>query len=126
MPSTRSPRGWWIYILELKGGALYTGIARDLVRRAKLHLRGRASRLTRSFPPVDLRCAWLVEVDRGDAQRIERMIKGLSATAKQALVREPGGLPALIKRRLGFEVKAREDDETLGAAASAVDAARET
>jgi putative endonuclease len=43
---------WWLYVLECRGGALYTGIAKDVEARFDAHLKGSGAMFTRSNPPV--------------------------------------------------------------------------
>ncbi|MBI3999161.1 MAG: GIY-YIG nuclease family protein [Candidatus Omnitrophica bacterium] len=45
---------WFLYILECKGGSLYTGITKDLTRRLKMHNSGQASHYTSARRPVKL------------------------------------------------------------------------
>jgi putative endonuclease len=75
----------FVYILRCGDGSLYTGAAKDVSARLRLHQAGRASRYTRARLPVRLvwsrRCAtW------GAALREEHRIKQLSRSAKLALV----------------------------------------
>lgn len=43
---------WWVYILRCADESLYTGIARDVDRRAAVHNRGQGAKYTRSRLPV--------------------------------------------------------------------------
>lgn len=45
---------WFLYILECSGGSLYTGIAKNLEKRLKMHNNGKASKFTRAHLPVKL------------------------------------------------------------------------
>ena len=45
---------WSLYILRCSDGSLYTGIAKDLQRRLKMHQDGKAARYTRPRRPVQL------------------------------------------------------------------------
>jgi putative endonuclease len=79
-----------IYMLICQGGGLYTGYTTDLARRCQEHLSGSIKcKYTRSFPPIALACAWIVEAERGWVLRCEKAIKRLSKPQKQALVRKP-------------------------------------
>ncbi len=46
---------WWVYVLECRGGRLYTGATSDLRRRLDAHREGRGGRFTRAFRPIRLR-----------------------------------------------------------------------
>jgi len=75
----------FVYLLRCRDDSLYAGAAKDLAARVREHLRGRASRYTRSRLPVEL--AWSCEVTTwSEALREERRIKRLCRRAKQALV----------------------------------------
>jgi predicted GIY-YIG superfamily endonuclease len=55
MPKTRRPSSCWlVYLLRCSDGSLYTGITNDVPKRLKTHAAGRASKYTRSRPPVRL------------------------------------------------------------------------
>jgi predicted GIY-YIG superfamily endonuclease len=75
----------FVYLLRCRDDSLYAGAAKDLAARVRQHLKGRASRYTRSRLPVEL--AWSCEVTTwSEALREERRIKRLCRRAKQALV----------------------------------------
>lgn len=46
--------GWWLYVLECRGGVLYTGIAKDVDARFKAHAAGRGAKFTRMNPPLGI------------------------------------------------------------------------
>lgn len=75
---------WYVYLLECRGGRIYTGIATDVDRRLAEHRAGRGARFTRAHPPqaelVRLPC-----VDRSEALRQEAAIKRLSPAHKRAV-----------------------------------------
>ena len=43
---------WWLYVLECRGGVLYTGIAKDVDARFEVHVKGAGAIFTRLNPPV--------------------------------------------------------------------------
>ena len=47
-------RAWSVYILRCGDGSLYTGIAKDVAARFKLHGCGRGAAYTRTHLPVEL------------------------------------------------------------------------
>src|SRR5690349_24414224 len=79
-------RAWFVYMLECKGGRLYTGVSPDVVARFATHRRGRGGAFTRSFPPrrivAAMRCA-----DRGAALSTEHALKQLGRPHKLAWAR---------------------------------------
>ena len=79
-----------VYVLRCRDGSLYTGSAKDLAARVRVHASGRASRYTRGRLPVTL--VWSCEVTTwGDALREERRIKRLRRADKERLVAGVGG-----------------------------------
>ena len=75
-----------VYIVECGDGTLYTGIAVDPERRAKVHNSGRGAKYTRSRLPVVLRYREPLP-DKGAALRREIAIKKLSREEKLELIR---------------------------------------
>lgn len=83
---------WYVYMLRCADGSLYTGIAKDLMRRLDEH-NGDArlgARYTRGRRPVTLVYAEAAP-DRSAACRREHAIKRLERAAKQALAAGWGG-----------------------------------
>jgi len=78
----------YVYMLRCRDGSLYTGIARDLLRRLARHQSGKASRYTRARLPVTL--VWSREVESwSEALREELRIKALPRARKEELLIEP-------------------------------------
>jgi putative endonuclease len=77
---------WYVYMLRCADGSLYTGVAKDLMRRLDEHNGdGRlGARYTRGRRPVTLVYAEAAP-DRSAACRREHAIKRLGRGAKQAL-----------------------------------------
>ncbi len=76
----------YVYILRCGDGSLYTGVAKDVVRRLAQHRAGRASRYTRGRLPVAM--VFVQEIlTWGGALREERRIKRLKRAAKEELLR---------------------------------------
>lgn len=76
---------WYVYLIECRGGSIYTGIAVDVAARYAAHAAGRGARYTRSRPPLRLLAVFEV-ADRSAALREELRIKRLSAEAKRTLI----------------------------------------
>jgi putative endonuclease len=75
----------FVYILRCGDGSLYTGIAKDLDARLRLHRAGRASRYTRAHLPVEL--VWSREFGSwAEGLREEHRIKALRRAEKEALL----------------------------------------
>ena len=75
----------FVYIVECKDGTLYTGWAKDVAVRVKVHNAGRGSRYTRARRPVRLRY-WERHPDRAAAMRRERQVKTWKRARKLALI----------------------------------------
>lgn len=87
----------YIYIIECRNGALYTGYTTDIERRYQEHLDGSPKcKFTRSFPPKRLAACWKLTNERGLVLRIERKIKKLTRSQKKLLITNPLLLTNLI------------------------------
>jgi putative endonuclease len=82
---------WRVYIVRCADGSLYTGIARDVVRRVAAHNAdgGAGASYTRSRRPVTL-VYQETAADRSAASKREYQIKQLSRAEKLALVARRG------------------------------------
>ncbi|HJU49841.1 MAG TPA: GIY-YIG nuclease family protein [Pseudogulbenkiania sp.] len=75
---------WFLYMLECRGGSLYTGITTDVARRYAAHAAGKGARYTRLHPPE--RVALVLAFDnKSAALKAEYAVKQLSAAQKRAL-----------------------------------------
>ena len=75
---------WYVYLLECRGGSVYTGIATDVERRYAQHAAGKGARYTRANPPLRL-LGHFEHPDRAAASRAEYAIKQLTPAGKRAL-----------------------------------------
>ena len=102
-PDPTPSASWFVYLLECRGGRIYTGITNDLRGRWRAHRAGRGGRYTRAFAPRRMLAAWRV-ADRASAARLEARIKSMDADEKRRLaeaVRDvPGEDPADMPRRV--------------------------
>jgi len=72
---------WWLYVLECRGGILYTGIARDVDARFAAHLAGTGASFTRLNPPLRI-LARASLPNRSAALRAEHAFKQASRADK--------------------------------------------
>jgi len=79
---------WQVYILRCSDDSFYTGITNNLDRRLKQHLRGTASRYTRSRLPVELLYSE-PQADHSSALKREFAIKQLPRKEKERLIHTP-------------------------------------
>ena len=82
-----------MYVLECRGGVLYTGIAKDVEARFDAHLKGKGAKFTRLNPPLRI-VARISVPTRSEALRAEYALKQLSRAEK--LARCENGLAALV------------------------------
>lgn len=75
--------GWWLYLIECRGGSLYAGITNDLAARYEAHCAGKGARYTRMYPPVRLLAAE-PHPNRSEASKAEHAMKKRSAADKRA------------------------------------------
>lgn len=75
---------WFLYLLECRGGSIYTGITIDVDKRYAAHASGKGARYTRSHPPQQVLAVFAYE-DRAAASKAEYRVKQLSACQKRAL-----------------------------------------
>ena len=85
--SSLSSKGWLVYMVETRGGKLYTGITVSLSRRMEQHagLRTGGAKAFRADPPARLRYAETA-ANRADATRREMALKRLARADKLALI----------------------------------------
>jgi predicted GIY-YIG superfamily endonuclease len=77
---------WFVYILRCADKSLYTGIAKDVIRRRQQHNAGTASRYTRCRLPVKV-VYQEAQPTRSSALKREAAIKSMTRKAKLALIR---------------------------------------
>ncbi len=76
---------WHVYVLKLKDGSLYTGIARDVERRLEAHNAGKGSKAVRSRRPAKVVYTQAFRTMSAALKR-EAEIKGWKRADKLALV----------------------------------------
>ena len=76
---------WYLYLIECRGGSVYTGISNNVEKRYAAHLAGKGARYTRSFPPERLLLV-VAYPTKGEALAAEHAIKAMSATQKRAWI----------------------------------------
>jgi putative endonuclease len=76
---------WWLYLIECRNGAVYTGITTDVAARYRAHAEGRGAKYTRANPPLRL-LAQRRYLNRSLAAKAEQAIKRLPAAEKRKIV----------------------------------------
>ena len=87
---------WYVYVLELGDGTLYTGATTDLAARIARHAAGRGAKYTRGRGGARLRY-WEAHPTRGDALSREAAIKRLPRGEKLTLADDASIRPATRK-----------------------------
>ena len=76
---------WYVYMLECRNGAYYTGATNDVARRVEKHKKGLGGKFTRAFGVRRLaykkKCA-----DKSAALKREAAIKKMTRLAKKEMV----------------------------------------
>ena len=72
---------WWLYVLECRGGVLYTGIAKDVDARFKAHVNGTGAKFTRWKQPLRI-VARVCLATKGEALRAEHALKQANRAEK--------------------------------------------
>ena len=106
MPRAKRADCFWIYMLECDNGSYYTGYTRNLARRFRQHVEGKAGvRYTRSHPPVRIAQCWRLFDSVGTALKVEVLIKRKPRPVKDKLVANPSELEPLAARVLSRKVR---------------------
>ena len=89
---------YYIYMLECSNGAYYTGYTTDIVRRYEEHQAGSEKcKYTRSFPPKRIAACWKLYASLSEALKLEKRIKGLSKSEKNALIKQTTAIIDILK-----------------------------
>ncbi|HXH55602.1 MAG TPA: GIY-YIG nuclease family protein [Gammaproteobacteria bacterium] len=91
---------FWVYILYCKNEHFYVGYTADLIKRYRLHVKGKAARYTRSFPPCYLAQVWPIYGSKQQAMQLERILKRMQRSQKQVIVDAPEILEQLILKQI--------------------------
>ena len=100
-----APHSFYVYILEMENGALYTGYTDDPAARYAKHRSGKGAKFTRAFRPVRMAACWKVEGEKGNAMRVEAFIKTLPRADKEKLAGKPSSLASLFRSRKKLDVR---------------------
>jgi len=73
---------WWLYLIECRGGGIYTGIAKDVEARYRKHESGKGAAYTKMNPPVRL-LGKLAYPDHRSAAQAEVAMKRLKPLEKR-------------------------------------------
>lgn len=89
---------YYVYMLRCTDDSLYTGITTDVKRRFKEHSEGgvKGAKYTKNHPPKEIAAVWQAE-NRSVASKLERQIKRLTKTQKEALCKAPEQLMEFVR-----------------------------
>jgi putative endonuclease len=77
-------RPWYVYLIECKGGRIYTGATPNLEARFEKHSKGKGALFTKLNRPERIIASKLFSSKR-EALRIEKQVKNLPAQMKRIL-----------------------------------------
>ena len=79
---------WWLYMVRMADGRLYTGITTDVARRFSQHVNGKGARALRGKGPLTL--VWQQQVGAHSvALKLEYRLKRWRKARKEALINSP-------------------------------------
>ena len=78
---------WFVYVIECENGKLYTGIAKDVVKRFDAHVKGKGAIFTRMNPPLRIVASHQMP-SLSAAAKMEAQIKKLQRPEKLQWVAE--------------------------------------
>ncbi|MBT2971188.1 MAG: hypothetical protein B6D72_03755 [gamma proteobacterium symbiont of Ctena orbiculata] len=85
MKPSNDPHFWHVYMVRCADRTIYTGIAKDVVRRVAEHNSGSGAKYTRGRAPVELVFAEAVN-SHGEALRREYEIKQMNREQKLRII----------------------------------------
>lgn len=88
---------WYLYILKCSDDSLYTGIAKDPIKRCQKHMRGKGAKYTRSRLPVTL-LLFEAAGTKGNALSVEYRFKRLKRSEKLLNIETAGMLREFIQK----------------------------
>lgn len=93
---------YYVYVLQCRGGSLYTGMTNDLRHRMALHRSGKGAKYTRSRPPEEVAMVWQCS-DKTAAARLEYAFKTLKRDAKCKLLAAPEQVTAVFPALAAYD-----------------------
>jgi len=99
---------YFVYVLRCVDSSLYCGYTTDISHRVKSHL-GEVpggAKYTKSRPPVGVERVWTTE-NKGDALKLESLIKTLKKSEKEALISGELSFAEAFGERIGASVYGR-------------------
>lgn len=88
-----------VYILRCENGSLYTGIAKNYLKRFEKHRSGKGAKYTRMYKPIKIELV-LSCLDRSEASKIEKIIKSKSKLEKESYIEQPDILLEIISKSM--------------------------
>jgi len=85
VPDNANDAVWYLYMIRLENGHLYTGITTDIQRRFTEHLTGRGAKFLRGRKGLELVFSSAVG-NRSSALKIEAAVKKLPKPRKESLI----------------------------------------
>jgi len=91
---------YYVYIIKCSGNRLYTGYTSDPEKRFNQHKTGKGgAKFTSGFKPLSIAALWEIEGTKGEAMKVEALIKTLKSEIKKKIISEPCLLSELVFER---------------------------
>lgn len=94
---------YWVYILRVSNGNLYTGYSNNLTKRYYQHITGLSgSKYIKSFQSEKLEQCWRIYDKRGIAMKIESFIKTKTRKEKINIINKPSELKDMLYNKFNI------------------------
>lgn len=95
---------YYLYMLRCKDGSIYTGIAKDYLKRYEEHLNGKGAKYTKAYKVIRIERVFLCET-RSIACSLESQLKKYAKSKKEAVIRAPDDFIKDIENNREIKIK---------------------
>ncbi|MGL4687761.1 MAG: GIY-YIG nuclease family protein [Fusobacteriaceae bacterium] len=95
---------WYIYVLRCEDNSLYTGIAKNYMKRYEEHLIGKGAKYTKSHKIKKIEVVWSVST-RSEALKIEYLFKSFKKLKKENIILNKEDFTDVSLIKLGLCIK---------------------
>ncbi|MGL5124134.1 MAG: GIY-YIG nuclease family protein [Fusobacteriaceae bacterium] len=95
---------WYIYVLRCEDNSLYTGIAKNFIKRYNEHLNGKGAKYTKSHKIKKMEIVWSV-FTRSEALKIEYLFKSFRKLKKENVILKKEDFINISLEKLGLKIK---------------------
>ncbi len=94
---------WYIYVLRCEDNSLYTGIAKNYIKRYETHLNGVGAKYTKSHKVKKIEIVWSVST-RSEALKIEYLFKSLKKQKKENIILKKDNFVKISLENIGLHL----------------------